>query len=318
MKQNNKIEVLVPDQVWERIRHKSQSFYNSYYAFYSSWYGGIVKEPQYLLCPMDDHMVHRGDAVFEALKSIGRRVFLMDAHLDRLFISAEKIGIRSPFTKEEIKDIILQTLKVADRSETLIRLFLSRGPGGFTTNPYDSLGAQLYIVITELKLLPEAKYEKGVRIGKSSIPVKETWMAQVKSCNYLPNVMMKKEAVDRGLDFTVSFDRDGFLTESSTENIVIVDSLGVLVQPELRNILKGTTMTRALELARLQGLPVAHRNLTEKDLMEAREVMMIGTTLDVLPVTEYEGKPLAKGQVGETSRKLKALIEAEFPKGLAY
>lgn len=318
MEQTKKIEVLRPDQVWDRVQKKTNNFQIGYYAFYSSWYEGIIKEPQYLLIPIDDHMVHRGDAVFEAIKSVGRQVFLMDAHLDRLFVSADKIGLKSRFSKAEIKDIILQTLKVADRSETLIRLFLSRGPGGFTANPYDSIGSQLYIVITELKPLPSSKYEKGVRIGRSAIPVKETWMAQVKSCNYLPNVMMKKEAVDRGLDFTICFDRENFLTESSTENIVIVNQEGVLIQPELRNILKGTTMTRALDLAQAQGMATAHKNITEQDLLNAKEVMMIGTTLDVLPVVEYEGKALGDGQVGAVAKKLRQLIHADLKRGLSY
>lgn len=312
------IEILNPSQIWERIQQKNNAFQAGYYAFYSSWYGGIVKDPHFLMCPLDDHMVHRGDAVFEAIKTVGRQVFLMDPHIDRLFVSAEKIGLKPRWSKAEIKDIILQTLKAADQSETLIRLFLSRGPGGFTTNPYDPAGTELYIVITELKLLPAAKYQAGVHIGRSEIPVKETWMAQVKSCNYLPNVMMKKEAVDRKLDFTVSFDRDGFLTESSTENIVIVDTDGVITQPELRNILKGTTMTRALDIAQASGKKIAHRNLTEKDLISAKEVMMIGTTLDVLPVTKYENQIIADGKVGPLSIWLKSQIEADFKKGLAF
>ena len=263
-------------------------------------------------------MVHRGDAVFEAIKSVGRRIFLMDAHIDRLFVSADKIGLKTTWSKEQIKDIIIQTLKVADRDNTLIRMFLSRGPGGFTTNPYDSIGTQLYVIITELKPPPAVKYEAGVRVNRSAIPVKDTWMAQVKSCNYLPNVMMKKEAVDQKVDFTVAFDNDHFLTESSTENIVILDKSGTLIQPELRNILKGTTMTRALELAKAQGHKVLLKNIQEADLINAQEAMMIGTTLDVLPVTEYQGKKIGDGQVGPIAKKLKAMVEADFKNGILY
>lgn len=143
-------------------------------------------------------------------------------------------------------------------------------------------------------------------------------MAQVKSCNYLPNVMMKKEAVDQKVDFTIGFDKDNFLAESSTENIVIVDQSGVILQPELRNILKGTTMTRVLDLAKSQGMKTAHKNITEADLINAREVMMIGTTLDVLPVTEYQGKPIGNGKVGEIAKKLKSFVEEDFKNGLGF
>ncbi|PIS10302.1 MAG: peptidase [Bdellovibrio sp. CG10_big_fil_rev_8_21_14_0_10_47_8] len=312
------IPVLDSSSVFGKLKEKGNPFWSQYFAFYSSWWGGIVQDPSLMLLPMDDHMVHRGDGVFEALKAVDRKVFLMDAHLQRLQSSAEKIGLSLPWTLEDAKEIILQTLKVANQSQALVRVFLSRGPGGFTTNPYDSVGAQFYVAITELKSLPETKYEVGVKIGRSQIPCKDSWMAQVKSCNYLPNVMMKKEAVDRGLDFTVGFDPEGFLTESSTENIVLVDAEGILVQPPLKYILKGTTMTRALQLAKDRGFAVEQRRLSEEDIFSAREVMMIGTTLDVLPVTEYEGKKISEGRVGAVAKELRQMVQKDLSNGTPF
>lgn len=310
------ILVLDSSQILQNLKARGNPSWTQYYAFYSSWFGGIVKDPgPWLMVPMDDHLVHRGDGVFEALKSRNRKVYLLEAHLQRLAASSAAIGIPLPHSIEDLSRIILKTLKVADQGDSLIRVFLSRGPGGFTTNPYDSLGAQFYVAITKLQPPSTEKYENGVKVGRSQIPVKEEWMARVKSCNYLPNVLMKKESVDRKLDFTVSFDEQGFLAESSTENIVIVDSAGVLTHPPLERILRGTTMIRVFELANQAGIKTAVRKISEKDVLSAQEVFMTGTTLDVLPVVEYEGKPIAHGKVGPIARQLKKLLEDDMKSG---
>lgn len=271
-----------------------------------------------MVLPMDDHMVHRGDGVFEAIKAVDRKVFLLNAHLERLEISAARIAIALPFPIQKIQEIILQTLKVANQPNVLIRLFVARGPGGFTTNPYDSVGSQLYIAITELKNPKAELYETGAKIGRSHVPIKDPSMAQVKSCNYLPNVLMKKEAVDRKLDFTIGFDSKNFVAESSTENIAIVDKRGTLVHPHFENILRGTTMLRAFELAKTVGIPTEQRNFTEQEIHEAQEVMMIGTTLDVLPVTEFEGQKINGGKVGPVSRQLLQVVREDIKLGLGY
>lgn len=318
---NQKIPIISAEQAVDEIRRQitttKNPFWPTYYAFFSSWFGAIVKDPgPALLIPMDDHMVHRGDGVFEALKSVNGKIFLLDAHLARLENSAQKIGLRSPYSKSGMADIIKETLMASGKTNCLIRVFLSRGPGGFSTNPYDPAQSQFYVAITELKTPAAALYEKGAKVGRSQIPVKESWMAQVKSCNYLPNVMMKKESVDRKLDFTVAFDREGYLAESSTENMVIVDSKGVLVRPELDNILAGTTMLKAFELAEKAGIKTQARQISEAEILRAQEIMMMGTTMDVLPVTMYESKVIGEGVAGPIAKKLQQLLVAEQAGGV--
>lgn len=317
MRQMN-IPILDSEKILENLKNQKNPFFGQYKAYYSSWLGGIVVDPKLMLLAMDDHMVHRGDAVFEAIKYVNRKVFLLDQHLARLERSAQAIFLNLPFSLAQIKQTIIELLRVANQSDGLIRLFVSRGPGGYTTNPYDSVGSQLYITVTELKHPAKEVYENGVKIGKSKIPVKETWMAQVKSCNYLPNVMMKKESVDRGLHFTVAFDSHGFLAESSTENIALVDSKGTLICPKFENILRGTTMIRAFELIEKQGIKTEQRNIREEELIKSLEVFMIGTTLDVIPVVSYEGNPIGDGKVGIVAKKLLQLVRADLEQGLAF
>jgi 4-amino-4-deoxychorismate lyase len=297
-------------KAWQELQHPAQK---TYFAFYSSVLKGITTNPSLMTVPIDDHLVHRGDGVFEALKCKNNGIFLWSAHKERMLKSAMGLGLKVPSNLEEAVEA---TVKASGQKDCIIRIFLSRGPGYFSTNPYDSVGEQLYVVVTKWQPLAAEKYAQGVATGRSLVPPKEAWLAQIKTCNYLPNVMMKKEAVDRKLDFTLGFDSSGNLTEGSTENLVVLTAKNELARPRYKQILKGTTMGRTFTLAESLVKSGDIRTCVEKDLKEddllgAKEVMMIGTTLDVLPVTSYEGKSIGNGKVGPISKKLLKLLQED-------
>ncbi len=302
--------VLAADELLKRILSQEVEARSSYRACYLGWAEAFVTDPRLMLLSLDDHMVHRGDGVFEAIKVVHQKPYLLKEHLDRLKVSADFISLKLPVDLQTLSQLVQETLEVSGLQESIIRIFISRGSGSFSPNPYDCKKSGLFIVATEYKPIAQEKYLKGVRIGKSQVMPKSSFWARIKSCNYLPNVMMKKESVDRGLDFTVSFDESGNLAESSTENMIVVDQKGRLCRPYLNRILKGCTMTRVMELAsQYQVLSsVVEDHLTEEDVIRAREVMMVGTTLDVLPVTEFEGKKIGNGQVGPLAQKLHQLL----------
>jgi 4-amino-4-deoxychorismate lyase len=299
----------------EAVKKQHNPFFAGYYAFYSSWLGGITTDPNLMLLPIDDHMVHRGDGVFEAMKAVNRSVYLMEQHLQRLFDSAEKISIKPSFDRQHVQEVVLETLRVANKNEVSIRIFLSRGPGDFSANPYDSIEPQLYIMVQSLNTPSPAKYIDGITIGKSKIPIKDSWMAQIKSCNYLPNVLMKKETVDRGLDFVIGIDAYGLIAEGPTENVMIVDENETLIHPPFENILKGTTMIRACELARQHGMKTEIKSISVDDLRSAQEVLITGTSLNVLPVVKYEHWIIGDGKPGAIAKKLNELLIEDIEKG---
>ncbi|MFP5519649.1 MAG: aminotransferase class IV [Bdellovibrionia bacterium] len=303
------MNILSAQDILARLSENKNPHWKQYLLMYNSWLGGFIEDPSLMVVPVDDHLVHRGDGVFEAIKVKNSKMWLVGAHLQRLMSSAQKIQLQHAFSVESIQEICEQMIQKTAKAEAMLRIFLSRGPGAFSTNPYDSIGAQLYVVITAFNPLPESKYVKGVRIAKSATPPKEEWLAQVKTCNYLPNVMMKKEAVDAGCDFMIGVDGQGFVTESSTENIIILDSEGYLCRPTFQRILKGTTMTRALELAQslvtkqlVRG--IKERPFTWDEVKMAKEVMMVGTTLDILPVSKVDDQEISLGVVAKELRHL--------------
>ena len=224
-------------------------YHKNYLAMYSSVLGGVVTDPFLMTVPVDDHMVHRGDGIFEAFKCVNGNIYNLRAHLERLERSARAVHLTLPASLEHITDLVIGTIRVAGARDCLIRLFVSRGPGGFTTNPYECPSSQIYVVACNPSVYPKELSTEGVLIKSSSIPVKKSYFANIKSCNYLPNVLMKKEAVDAGVQYTVSIDENGFLGEGSTENIGLVTPNRTLKFPRFARILKGTTVTRVAELA---------------------------------------------------------------------
>ncbi len=272
------------------LRRQAKGSRSLYRAFYSTFLEGISTEPHHMVVPIDDHMVHRGDAVFEAIKFVREGIYAFDRHLDRLDVSRNNIGLSLPFSREKLEYVILETVRASGLETGLVRLFLARGPGGFTANPYESSAPQIYCAITNLSPLPTEKYKAGVKVGTSKVQVKEGIFANTKTCNYLPNVLMKKESLDRGLDFTVSRDEKAKIAESSTENFAIIDSKGSMVIPKFDRILKGVTMIRAAELARAQGIKVLQKSFTIEEVKKAKGAMMLGTTLDVVPVQSFDSK----------------------------
>lgn len=308
----NKLPILKDQEIFDNLQTQNNPFFKEYFAYYSSWYGGITQNPSLMLLPVDDHIVHRGDGIFEAIKVVGSSIYLLDEHLQRLFRSAEKIGLKIPHTFEELKQIIIQTLRVAGKSEALIRLYISRGPGNFGVNPYDSIKPQVYVVITKLTEPPMEKFKQGTRVGLSKVPVKAPLFAQAKTCNYLVNVLMKKEAVEQGLDYVVGVDATGFITESATENMVIIDSEGVITYPLLESILQGTIMMRAGELAQGAGFAVKERGFTVAEVHASREAFIAGTTQNILPVIEFAGRAIGDGKPGQITLQLQHLLAEDI------
>ncbi len=284
-----------------------------YFAMYSSAWDGIVTDPSLMVVPADDHLVHRGDGVFETIKCVDGQIYCLTAHLDRLAFSAKSVGMTPHWSNAELADIIIQTIRAGGKRDCLIRILLSRGPGSLGVNPYDCPKPGLYVLVHQLKPSFMEAHPEGARVITSKVPVKPGFFANIKSCNYLPNVLMKKEAADAGADFSLSFDEKGFLAEGATENAGIVSAGGEFLVPTTDRILSGTTMFRATELAKslvAKGLLKSVRTsaIARDDMATAQELLIFGTTPDVTAVVEFDGRPIGSGRPGPVALELNRLI----------
>ncbi len=283
------------------------------YAMYSSLTDGISTDPALMNVPVDDHLVHRGDGVFETLKCVQHGIYNLDAHLERLARSAVGIGLVCPWDPGQLKSLVVATARAAQRPDLLIRLLLARGPGSLGVNPYDCPTPQCYVVAGPLTAPFMQRNPQGAHIGFSQIPPKPPPLANIKHCNYLPNALMAKEARDRGLDFVIGRDTDGALLEGPTENLAIVDADNHLVFFESTALLMGTTLERVRELAttlvadgHLQGIHCD--TITGERLRAAREAWIAGTSHDLVAVTRVEGQPIGTGTPGPVYQKLSATL----------
>jgi len=293
-----------------RLRRPYQA---AYLALYSSLYDGIVTDPALMMVPLDDHMVHRGDGVFEAFKAVNGSLYNLEAHLDRLEASARGLSLPLPVGRRELTGLAIETVRAGGRPDCMMRIFVSRGPGGFSVNPYECPQPQLYVIATALGTPFMQLHPEGARLRTSAIPAKSAAMANIKNCNYAPNVLMKKEAVDAKVDFTVGFDETGCMTEGAVENIGIVTGDGRLLFPPLDRILAGTTMRRVMDLARSlvpRGLlkAVAAEPIPRAAVLRAREVLIAGTTINLAAGVEFDGLPIGAGEPGPVYRELSALL----------
>lgn len=283
------LKVLNQDEILNNLKKRRLEAPLKANLIYSTWLGGVVRQPELAMLPLDDHMVHRGDAVFEAMRFGSGGIYLWTAHWERMKVSAHRVGIELRHSESDILEIIRFMVKESGQSEGLIRIFASRGAGSFSVSPYDPKRTELYIVLSPLVLAAPSQYEDGVTLCLATTIGKEGLLAQVKSCNYLINVLVKKEALDRGYDYGVCKTSEDEITESSTENLVVLDKNNELLFPTWSNTLKGTTLVRLMQLCGSQEeFKPRQRILKFEDLKQARALMLVGTTLGVLPVRQFE------------------------------
>ncbi len=276
-------------------------------AFYEHRMGAIGTDARLLLVPLDDHMVHRGDAIFESLTFLEGRIVQLDAHLERMKHSAARLELEPPCPWEEVRGIMLEVARVGGEPYGGLKVLLGRGCGGLGVDPAECPESSLYIVATKGHPLPESFWRKGLTAARSTVPAKQEWLAQIKSTNYLANALMAKEAREKGVDLTFSFDDEGYLAEAAIANVAMVDRQGRMLMPKFRHALPGTTSIRAMELAEA-FMPVVITDITEEILEQASEILVLGTTCECVAVTHYNGKPVGDGRPGPMADRLRHLL----------
>ena len=295
-----------------RLHYKASDFH----AMYSSVLGGIVTDPALMVLPLDDHMVHRGHAVFDTAAIVDGMLYQLDPHIERLMRSAEMARIPLPYEPDQLRRIIIDTAAASGQRDASVRYWASAGPGGFGLSPGECVGSSFYVMIFRPQPEPEHFYTEGVKLVTSTVPIKAPYFARVKSNNYLPNVMVVLEARDRGADHGLFLDAEGNVAESSHMNVAFVNPDNVLCHPPYDAILTGITAQRMLYLARqlvnsgeLEG--IALRNVPVEEWRAAREILLLGSSLKVAPVVRWDDEPVGDGRPGPIARRLLAMWYAD-------
>ena len=291
-----------------------------FWAFYSSQLGGVVTDPALMVLPFDDHMVHRGHGIFDTATLVGGRIYDLDAHLERFIASAQRSKLRLPATPEAMRDIVIRTAAASGKKDGSIRYWLSSGPGSLELSPAAGSEPGFFVMIFAGLSYPERWYTEGLRVMTTTYPIKPPLYAITKSTNYLPNVLMQMEAKEAGLDNGVFIDDEGYVGESSNMNVAFVTRDGVFRHPRFEHILSGCTSRRLLELApalqeRQLITGVAVCDIPVADARAAREMMLIGSSVKVAPIVEWDKAPIHDGKPGPVTKALFELLEEDMRTG---
>ncbi len=292
----------------------------NYTAFYSSQLGGVVTDPALMVIPFDDHMVHRGHGIFDTAGIVDGKIYDLDAHLDRFVRSAERSNLPLCGSREQMREIIIKTTALSGRRDGSIRYWLSSGPGSLELSPATGAEPGFFVMIFGGLAYPERWTTEGLKVMTTTLPIKPPLYAITKSTNYLPNVLMQMEAKKAGLDNGVFLDGSGHVGESSNMNVAFVTADGVFRHPKFDHILSGCTSLRLLELAPglvAQGLigGVEVCDIPVTDARAAREMMLIGSSIKVASIVEWDGARIGDGRPGPIARALLALLEHDMRNG---
>ncbi|RZN36078.1 MAG: branched-chain-amino-acid transaminase [Methanosarcinales archaeon] len=252
-----------------------------------------------------DHGFLYGDGVFEGIRAYNGRVFRLDEHIDRLYDSAKAILLKIPLTKAEMKDAVLETLRVNNLTDAYIRPIVSRGVGDLGLDPEKCAAPNIFIITQPWGAMYGDLYEKGLTAVTVTVRrnAPESLSPNIKSLNYLNNILAKIEANQNGGDEAIMLDVHGNISEGSGDNIFVVKN-GVISTPPTLNNLRGITRACVIEIAHGLGWQVHETNFGLFDVYTADEVFVTGTAAEVAPITDVDGRTVGDGGVGSITKKL--------------
>ncbi|MDN7025998.1 branched-chain-amino-acid transaminase [Methanoculleus sp. FWC-SCC1] len=254
-----------------------------------------------------DHGLLYGDGVFEGIRAYNGKIFQLEAHLERLYDSAKTLDLAVPISREEMAGVIRETLRKNNLTDAYIRPIVTRGRGDLGLDPRKCPKATVIVIAVEWGAMYGDLYEKGlsaVTVSVRRTPA-EAMPPNVKSLNYLNNILAKIEANYKGGDEAIFFDTNGYVSEGSGDNIFVVKN-GEIVTPPTLNNLRGITRLVVLDLARSLGITVREQNLGYYDLYSADEVFVTGTAAEVAPIRVIDGRIIGTGKPGPVTRQLMA------------
>ncbi|MBA1342541.1 MAG: branched-chain amino acid aminotransferase [ANME-2 cluster archaeon] len=252
-----------------------------------------------------DHGFLYGDGVFEGIRAYNGRVFRLDEHIDRLYDSAMAIMLDIPLSKDEMKQAILETLRVNGLVDAYIRPIVSRGIGDLGLDPRKCLVPNVFIICQPWGAMYGDLYDKGLSAVTVTVRrnAPESLSPNIKSLNYLNNILAKIEANHKGGDEAIILDVRGNISEGSGDNIFIIKN-GTISTPQVMNNLRGITRAAAIEIAQDIGYPLQETDLGLFDLYTADEVFVTGTAAEIAPITTVDGRPVGDGSVGTITKEL--------------
>jgi len=257
------------------------------------------------------HALHYSTAVFEGIRCYntpnGSAIFRLPEHVDRLFNSAKLYGMKIRYTKKQITDAIIKTVKASGLKECYIRPIAYCGYGTMGLTPTLNK-VDVSISCWEWKMGEskagkfsgaKCKISKWIRIDSRSQPMQSKCAA-----NYSNAALARVEALKNGYDEAIMLNYSGKVAEGSAENIFIIKNGMIKTPPLDADILNGITRDSVIQLIRSDGIKLIEKNITVNELLKADEVFMTGTAAEVKSVTKIDRTSIGKGKPGIITKTL--------------
>lgn len=261
-----------------------------------------------------------GDALFETMRVYSGKIFYLDLHLDRLERGAECIFLKLPESRERIHEILYETFNRNQGADAVIRMTISRGEGILGKLWQADTSPTLAVHVRPYNAPPDEWYQNGVPI--SLIPNSAAKLGglqeQIKSANYLSQILARKQAEDQNSVDGIMINERGEVCDGTISNIFIVKE-GILYTPAVNSyVLAGVTRQVVLKLAAETGLSCEEKSMTADDVLQGDELFLTNTGWEVLPVTRVDGKTIGSGQPGPLTlalrQKFRKCVDAEIGK----
>jgi len=276
------------------------------------------------------HTLHYGMGCFEGVRAYetdkGAAIFRLQEHTDRLFRSAHILGMKIPFSKEEINQAQLDAVAKNNLSQAYLRPMVFFGSEGMGLRA-DNLNVHVMVAAWEWPAyMGEEAKTKGIRIRTSSYTrhhVNITMCKAKANGNYINSMLALREALESGCEEALLLDNEGYVAEGSGENIFIIRD-GVIYTPELTSCLDGITRNTIFKFAADLGYKVIEKRITRDEVYVADEAFFTGTAAEVLPIRELDGRQIGSGVRGPITEQLQTMYfdqvmgkRAEYPEWLA-
>jgi branched-chain amino acid aminotransferase len=271
------------------------------------WLDGKLVDEADAKITVFDHGLLYGDGVFEGIRVYSSRIFELEAHIKRLYDSAKAIRLEIPMGRDELIGAVEKTVEANNVIDGYIRLVITRGTGNLGLNPFNCETGRIFIIADNIQLYPEELYEKGLKVI-SATTVRNHPLAippQVKSLNYLNNILAKIEALDVNAAEAIMYNHEGYVAEATGDNVFIVKDGVICTPPVEAGALRGITRGVVIRLAREAKLEVVKKNLTRFDLYVCDEFFLTGTAAEVIGVVEIDGRIIGDGRPGPYTRLLR-------------
>ena len=266
-----------------------------------------------------DHGFLYGDGIYETLRAYDGRIFMLAQHLARLQRSARLIGLEIPIPEKDWPNVLTDAVARNGLREAYLRITVSRGTGEIGLDPGLCPKPTVVVIAKPFQAYPPHLFTKGVSLITTTVHrnLATALSPQIKSLNFLNNILAKQEATKTGAFDGVMLNAEGHLTECTTSNIFFVRH-GTLCTPSVAcGILDGITRDVVLTLAKEQGIKTEESAYTPEALRQADECFLTNTTMEIMPVQEVDRHLVGSGKPGPLTQALHTQFRANLERFLA-